>query len=256
MSKLIAANTTIANRLDFLAALRDMVFDPATSKQVKERKELHEILEWELWLFGEEYGLLLSLRGLDQVLARHIGTLRPDQKKARRATSSPVRRADGSRGIVDLMLAQQRKGVSVTENLVVELKRPAVKITNKEAGQIKEYAEAVASDPQFHGFNVRWDFWAISTEIDAVVARDASGNHLPLGMIADWSNGVRVWAKTWSQLIGDCEARLRHYKEALEHDASSEHAAEYINRAHDPAHIPAPFKVAEANRAPDGATTP
>ena len=214
MSKLIAANTTIANRLDFLAALRDTVFDPATSKQVKERRELHKILERELWVFGEEYGLLLSDRGLDQVLARHIGTLRPDQKKPRCATSSPVRRADGSRGIVDLMLAQQRKGVNVTENLVVELKRPAVKITNKEAGQIKEYAEAVASDPQFHGFNVRWDFWVISTEIDAVVARDASGNHLPPGMIADWGNGVRVWAKTWSQLIGDCEPRLRHYKEA------------------------------------------
>jgi hypothetical protein len=78
MSKLIEANKILTNRLDFLAAFREMVFDPATSKLVKERKELHSILEKELWVFGDEYTLLTSDRGLDEVLARHLATLRPE----------------------------------------------------------------------------------------------------------------------------------------------------------------------------------
>ena len=238
LSKLIAANTVIANRLDFLAALREMAFDPVAKKRVKERSELHKILEREIWVFGDDYGLLLSDKGLDQVLDRHIEKLRPGDKKRR---SSQVRRSDGSRGIVDLMLAQQRVGVSVTENLVVELKRPSVVITNKETGQIKSYAEAVRKDPQFHGHNISWDFWVISTKMDDVVAQDAQAINRPPGLIADWGQ-VRIWAKTWSQLIADCEGRLRHFKQALEHDASGEHAAEYLARAHDEKHVPASFK--------------
>lgn len=240
LSKLIAANTVIANRLDFIVALREMVFDPQVKTRVKERSELHKILERETWVFGEDYGLLLSDKGLEQVLDRHIEKLRPGEKRRHK---TQVRRSDGSRGIVDLMLAQQRVGATITENLVVELKRPAVVITNKEAGQIKSYADAVSKDPQFLDRNVRWDFWIISTKMDDVVAKDAQANNRMPGLIADWENIVRIFAKTWSQLIGDRERRLRHYKQVLDHDASSEHAAEYLNRAHDPDHVPAPFKA-------------
>src|SRR5258708_33147474 len=49
MSKLIAANTTIPNRLDFLPAPRDIAFDPATTKQVRERQAHHQHLAQELW---------------------------------------------------------------------------------------------------------------------------------------------------------------------------------------------------------------
>ena len=43
------------------------------------------------------------------------------------------------------MLSQQRRGVTRREHLVVELKRPNVTITQTEVGQIKSYANAVAS---------------------------------------------------------------------------------------------------------------
>ena len=85
MSKLIEANTALTNRLDFLAVLRQMVFDPRTADLVKERKELHKILEKELWVFGDEYTMLTSDKGLDEVLERHLATLRPELRRGRRA---------------------------------------------------------------------------------------------------------------------------------------------------------------------------
>jgi hypothetical protein len=242
MSKLIAANTILASRLDFLAAFREMAFDPATSKFVRERKELHKILEKELWVFGDEYTLLASDRGLDEVLDRHLAALRPETAPRRKGTA--VRRGDGSRGIVDLMLSQQRRGVNRREHLVVELKRPAVTITQTEVAQLKSYADAVATDPQFHSINVHWDFWVISSDLDNTVTRDASEPGRAPGQIAGWDN-VRLWAKTWSQLIDDCETRLRHFKDALEYDASREHASDYINRAHATENIPAPLRGPE-----------
>ncbi len=52
LSNLIKASTHVSNRLDFLAALRGMVFEPEVSKKVRERSELHRILERETWVFG------------------------------------------------------------------------------------------------------------------------------------------------------------------------------------------------------------
>lgn len=247
MSKLIEANTMLTNRLDFLAALRDMLFDPTVSKLVKERNELHKILERELWVFGDEYTLLTSDRGLDEVLARHLATLRPEQFGKGKRGGTRVRRSDGSRGIVDLMLSQQRRGVERREHLIVELKRPSVTITQAEVAQIKSYADAVAGDSQFHGINIHWDFWVISSELDSTVTRDANQPNLPPGQVAGW-NDIRIWAKTWSQIIDDCEIRLRHFKDALEYDASKEHAADYINRAHDTETIPLPLRAVDPDK--------
>jgi hypothetical protein len=182
MSKLIEANTMVTNRLDFLAALREMVFDSTTSKLVKERKELHKILEKELWVFGDEYVLLTSDRGLDEVLARHLALLRPEHSRKRRKGDG-VRRSDGSRGIVDLMLSQQCRTVNRREHLIVELKRPSVVVTQIEVAQLKSYADAVASDPQFLGINIHWDFWVVSSKLESTVTRDANQRNVPPGQI-------------------------------------------------------------------------
>lgn len=227
LSNLIAANTDIANKLDFLASLRLMVFDPEINKKVKERKELHKILERETWIFGDQFALLLSDQSLNEVLARHLQKLGKN-----RSSLTPVRRADGRTGIVDLMLSRFRRDSHLREHLVVELKAPKVKLGSNEVAQIKSYAQVVADDPQFKDVNVSWDFWLIGSEMDEVASRDARQENKPPGLIADWGGNVRIWAKTWSQIIDDCEIRLRYYKEALNHDPTTAHVQEYLSREH------------------------
>ncbi|TDD87996.1 hypothetical protein E1293_07195 [Actinomadura darangshiensis] len=229
LSDIIKATTEVTSRLDFVAALRKMVFDPQTSKIVKERSELHKILERETWVFGDAYALMVSDRSLDTVLQRHLQELGrnpvPEQLK-------PVLREDGRKGIVDLMLGRALRGSSGREHLIVELKAPSVKVGQNEVGQIKSYAEAVVSDPQFTDANVKWDFWVISTTMDNVVRRDATAPHRPPGCIAEWEGGVRIWARTWCEVIDDCEARLHFYRDQLNHDPATDHAIEYLRRVH------------------------
>lgn len=236
LSNLIKASTQVTNRLDFLAALRLMVFDPKVSKKVRERTELHRILARETWIFGEQYSLLVSDQSLDAVLARHLSLL-----GRKPVVVTPVRRADGRTGIVDLMLSQARRATDGREHLVVELKAPKVKVTQKEVAQLKSYAQAVAADPQFTSTDVSWDFWVVSTEMDEVVRKDANQTHLPPGQIANWGH-VRVWAKTWAEIVDDCEVRLNYYRERLNYDATEQQGTEYLNLVHADL-TPEPLKV-------------
>jgi hypothetical protein len=228
LASLIRASTEVTNRLDFLAALKLMVFEPEVSGKVRERAELHRILEREQWIFGERYHLMVSDQSLNAVLKRHLEALGRDPATM---DLEPVTREDGTVGIVDLMLGQASRGSCGREHLVIELKAPKVRVGQKEVGQVKSYAQAVASDPQFADAEVQWDFWVISAEMDDVVRRDASQPNEPAGRIANWGN-VRVWAKTWAEIVDDCEARLHYYRECLEHDPAAKHASEYLQRAH------------------------
>ncbi|MWA05760.1 ATP-binding protein [Actinomadura sp. LD22] len=237
LSDIIRATTEVTSRLDFIAALKKMVFDPETSETVRERSELHKILERETWVFGDAYALMVSDRSLDNVLLRHLQELgrSPVPRQL-----GPVRREDGRVGIVDLMLGRALRGSAGREHLVVELKAPSVKIGQTEVGQIKSYAQAVVSDPQFTDARVRWDFWVISTSMDDVVRRDATSPNRPPGCIAEWDGGVRIWARTWSEIIDDCEDRLHFYRDKLNHDPATDHALEYLQRVHSYAPTPTP----------------
>ncbi len=237
LSNIVKASGQVADRLDFLRALRLIVFEPEVARKVKERSELHKILERETWIFGERFTMMLSDKSLDGVLRRHLEALGRDDE-----ATAPVRRDDGRVGIVDLMLGAARRGSSGREHLVIELKAPSVKIGQKETAQIKSYASAVAADAQFRDARATWDFIVISTQMDDVTRRDASSQHLPHGCIAAWENDVRVWAFTWSDVIEECERRMHYYREMLNHDPELEHATEYLRRVH-PESLPAALTV-------------
>ncbi|WP_204012401.1 ATP-binding protein [Sphaerimonospora thailandensis] len=229
LSEVIKATGQVTDRLDFLAVLKTLVFEPEVSRTVRERSELHKILERETWIFGDAYALMVSDQSLDAVLRRHLKELGREPENGQ---LNPVCREDGRKGIVDLMLGRAHRGSFGREHLVVELKAPKVKIGQVEVAQIKSYAEAIVSDPQFRDARVSWDFWIVSTEMSEVVRRDASAPNRPPGCIAEWEGGVRIWARTWSEIIDDCEDRLHFYRDRLNHDPAAEHAVEYLQRVH------------------------
>lgn len=58
--------------------------------------------------------------------------------------------AEGHSRIIDLMLSKATHFADRREHLVVELKRPAVRLTQTELGQITNYAVAVAVSISVH----------------------------------------------------------------------------------------------------------
>jgi hypothetical protein len=233
LSRLISATANVTNRLEFLRALELMVFDPEANQLVKEREHLHKILESELWVFGEQYNQMLSERGLTAVLDRHLELL-----GAGRSNKSVVRRLDGSIGRLDLLLSAAATDYDRNRHLVIELKAPAVVVDVEETDQIESYAAAVAADPRFSDTNTDWDFWLVTAKFSPRVEQRARQRNRERGLLFEPdvpgspNVRVRVWVRTWGEVIDDARRRLSYFQDQLQHDASFEEARDYLRRNH------------------------
>lgn len=233
LSRVIQASSNVTNRLEFLRALELMVFDPETNKMVGERDHLHKILESELWVFGEQFNLMVSERGLTAALDRHRELL--DEP---RTDKTPVKLLDDRSGRLDLLLSVAATEHDRNRHLVIELKAPKIPAGQKELAQIKAYAMAVAKDPRFASSTTEWDFWLVTGEIDDVVRQEANQKNRERGVVfePDLPDApgakVRVWVRDWGQIIDDAKRRLDYFQKSLQHDPSLDDARDYLRRNH------------------------
>jgi hypothetical protein len=233
LSRVIQASTSVTDRLDFIAALEHLTFDPEASRLTRERDHLHQLMERELWVFGEEYNMMISERSLTAVLDRHLELL----GRTRDDTQS-VKRLDGTTGRVDLMLSAAATEHDRNRHLVIELKAPKIVATDTELRQIKSYAKAVAADARFANTSTVWDFWLITAELDDDVRGEVNQKGRPRGIAYEPElpdqpdTKVRVWVRTWSEIIDEAKRRLSFFRDGLDHDPSLEHALEYLIREH------------------------
>lgn len=229
LTALIATSREISNRLDFLKGLEELVLGD-DSKHVKERSQLHRILANETWVFGEEFALAADDNSLTTVLKKHLRILGRDELAE--DIKAEVLDDNGSRAIVDLMLARSLgQNRNRREHLVVELKAPKVKIGDDQASQIRRYADAVVGDARFNTNDVSWDFVIVSGEVSGMVDRERRGSNLPYGQITG-ADGVRIWVKTWADIIEDAEHRLKFVKGLLDYQPDAEEAIQYLRNTH------------------------
>ena len=95
LSSIIEASKMVMDRLQFIAGLQELLFQRDSKRELRERTQLHRMLEKETWLFGEEYMLTSSDENLNTVLRKHLAKLRPPSKRKKRK-EPPVLRDDGS----------------------------------------------------------------------------------------------------------------------------------------------------------------
>ncbi len=229
LTAVINAAKSVTDRLDFLKALQILIFDPVSKKQLLERSQLHRIIAQETWIFGEQFNLMNDDEDLTSVLKSHLSSLDRDRKEI--AQVAPVLDASGKVAIVDLLLSKRVPTPTDEErkHLVVELKRPSQPINEDVISQIKKYAKAVAKDSRFRACNVEWDFLAISNSFTPDAELEARQVGRPIGLVAEYDDlKIRVWAKTWGQIITEAEGRLTFYRRRLEYQANDTEALNYL----------------------------
>ncbi|MEL7318951.1 MAG: ATP-binding protein [Pseudomonadota bacterium] len=229
LTSVINAAKAVTDRLEFLRALQILIFDSTSKKQLLERSQLHRIIAQETWIFGEQFNLASDDQDLTAVLKAHIKLLGKEREKL--APTEPVLDADGRAAIVDLMLSARLPTATDEQrrHLVVELKRPSQPINEDVISQIKKYAKAVALDHRFKQSDVEWDFVAVSNSFTQDAELEARQSKLPRGMLLELDEpNIRVWAKTWGELIQEAEGRLTFYKKRLQYQATDEEALRYL----------------------------
>ena len=225
LTSLIGAMKKITGRIEFVAGLEMMLFDTQIAPEVLERAHLQEIIGAEPWLFGEEYALHVSDKGLTALLQAHLGLLGRAESglEAVRDDEGRVRRVDFMFGR-SLEFNRDRR-----EHLVVEIKRPTVTLTRDELNQIEDYARAVAADNRFDKDSTEWDFVVVSTEMDTYVSERASQPNKPVGLAFESPDGrIRVWARRWNTIIGDARHRLKFVRDQLEYDPEADEVVTYL----------------------------
>jgi len=228
LSNIISSAKTVANRLDFLLALENLIYDRETKKKVLERDQLHKILESEAWIFNEEFALSGSEKTLEEVLALNL------DKLGNREDQEPVLREDGKQGRVDLMFSRViHPRHDERDHLVVELKRPSQSINSTILGQVESYALAVAQDPRFLKEKTRWKFVVVSNSMDEHAKRKANQRGRRRGLVFDDGEyNIQVWAFEWTDIVADARTRLQFINESLNYEASRETAKAYLEKTH------------------------
>ncbi|MCX4564689.1 ATP-binding protein [Streptomyces phaeochromogenes] len=222
LANLIAANAETVDRIDALNTLRRLVFEFDTRYTLREKDQLHRMLEKELWIFGDEYNRAVSEIGLTKALNRHIPRL-----EGRTVPQQRVQVHTGTSGRLDLLLSAVSGASRSKQHLVVELKRPRTVLSETEVAQINSYAYAVTQDERYrHDEETRWEFWLVGNSIHEVVQWQ-----YPDGYIKNDSR-VSIRIITWGEIIDACEERMRTQRERLDYASDPAHIIEYAQRVH------------------------
>lgn len=212
LGAIIQSAKTVADRLTFINGLEQILHDKTIRKHLKERVQLHRILVEELWIFGDEYTLGGDDVSLRTVLNEHrevLGLMPLDAQD-----TDSLKDLDD---VPDLLLWQQyvRGNGDRFENLVIELKRPTVNISQTEIGQVKRYASKVLANRHFDKHKTHWTFIALSDGIGADAQEDVTQRDREPGHVTSGTNHD-VWVLTWSQIIQAAKIRLKWIQDRLD----------------------------------------
>lgn len=117
------------------------------------------------------------------------------------------------------------------EHLVIELKRPTVKIGSKEMQQIIDYASEISNSSHFDKSKTRWIFYAISTQIDDRLNPSLEQRDRPRGLVQASAN-LEVWIRPWAEILQAAKGRMEYLKSKLNFQSSSDAGLSYIRAAY------------------------
>ncbi len=215
LGNIISSSSLIADRVATLLTLQSMVFEPRYRHTVKERGQLDALVRDNTWLFGEQFHFTLPEAGLARVMHRVSEDLGTKRKKA------AVLKHDGKRGRVDQFLGRVVPGPDQgkREYILIELKRPGLKVGRKELDQVEDYLNALRRQPDFSHTDTKWHFYLITSEYDEAVGARITQSDRPRG-VAQLGDNYTVWVKTWGEVLRESEARHQFIQDKLKVEVS------------------------------------
>lgn len=218
LANIIAASNLIADRVVALKLLKEIVFDPASRRSAKERGELDVVIRDHTWIFGEDFHITMPEAGLTKIMHRVA-----DDLLVPRAKKATLKKPDGKNGRIDQFLGRvvPHPNKAHREYLVVELKKPALVVGRKELNQLEDYMAALTSQHDFNTTSTNWTFFLVTTQYDTYATDRATQDGWPVGLVVNKPN-IKVWLKTWAEIIRDSESRLQFIQDKLKIEVADE----------------------------------
>gem|GEM_PF-5640126 len=224
LESILQLASEVTTRLTFVSMLHDIVYGEG-SDRIKERSQLHKILEPHCWLFGARFHMATSDRSFREVLRKHRAKagLPP-------VPEEDVERLPGGDDIPDLFLAATRNYPQRPRNhhVIVELKAPRQSIGAKEIAQLKKYAHTLRESPEFDKANTSWDLILVSSDVSDEVEFERTQSERPLGQLAKYPSGMTLWVHRWSEIIDNAKNEMQLVRDHLRLKSSELKLPDYL----------------------------
>jgi hypothetical protein len=220
LSSVIAVANLLVDRLSFLNELEVLVYG-SPARWVKERSQLHRIIEGHSWIFGEQFHLMASDQTMHRLLL-DVATATSDED-----SESLIEVDPSLKDIPDLYLTSTKwnEGAKYHQHLVVELKRPSVRIAPRHVQQLQRYAVKIVENPVWsqRANSHRFTFVLVSSEISDAVIKTYQENEEP-GLLSrpKLQHPSELWALRWSDYLDRRREELKFLEAEIEITADPE----------------------------------
>jgi hypothetical protein len=225
LDSILKLSSEVTHRLDFLDVLHRLIYGDVKS-HLKERSQLHKILEPDCWIFGPAFHLATSDKSFREVIRKHRQLARLSDADELKSTSvSGININD----IPDLFLASSREYPVPPKHrhLLVEIKAPAVSLGRKERDQIRRYADTILKSSEFDKSNTHWDIFLVSARCTEEIEMDRNQKDSPHGCLWQWDR-MSVWAFEWSEIITTAKDEMVLVREHLRRKSDELSISQYL----------------------------
>lgn len=205
----------LKNRAQIVNALKALIFDK--DLETKEVPDLQNMVSNAFWLFGEEYNIVTEAEpDFEGALMNYLNQLSASTKGVSKSIENKPKIKDPDKNKeMDLFAFRQNVECNRIENIVVELKRPTVKLGEIEVSQVKTYMKTIASEPRFNAPNCIWRFILVGNEfssngyIEGELENSQSWGKPDLIFKSNKRDGVKyeIYVKKWSSIFADYRMR-------------------------------------------------
>jgi len=223
LSNITRTLSFINDRLDVIDYFKKILYE--NKKNSYEVSHVQKNIENNLWLFGEQYTLVSSEEDkFDKALRKYLETIKnfSEEHYNKYSVDHP-----GKFKEMDIFAAQKIKRYTESNEeyfhcIVIELKKPSIKLGDAELDQIKLYKNIISNTDEFNDGNTRWDFILVGNDISqsritaANLASDLESNkiHGEFGL-AQKTNNMKIYVKTWKQIINEYDLRYNELIDKL-----------------------------------------
>lgn len=214
MSGVLKLLRTLESRYTVKALITDLVFK--LQKTTKERGELQSAIEKNCWLFGEEYNLIGADDSFKKLSKMYLDFIKKESKSEEEISE---RRPD-------IFIARQNKisgGItgngSKVQNLIIELKKPSVKIGIKQYRQIEDYRNILKKTPAFNSALREWHLMIIGVELsEEVSAMREEYKHENRPFLVNKQGEYYIYAMTWAEVFDSFDVRHDYLLKDLDYN--------------------------------------
>lgn len=226
--KIVLSSTTISrinrmvnmiyNRHKVIEILRTLVYD--LSKFTNERDHIQKIVEQNYWLFGEQFHMVSHDESFENLISKYLCVLDGEDVKSDSIGNEERKRRP------DIFMCRQYihsyKYSNLREdNVIVELKRPSVKIGTTQFRQIEDYRNFIRKEAQFNSQLRTWKFYVVSKEIsEEISAKYQAFEHYNKPFLIDVVANFEIYAMSWDDVFKSFELQHNYILEKLGFDKS------------------------------------